>query len=57
MQRVIIVLTIVFIVMASAPVSLAMADLNVPDWALFSGHIAMWLAGLICAEVGMRNKP
>ncbi len=57
MERLVIFLVIVLIALASVPVSLAMADLKVPDWSLFSGHIVMWLAGLICAEIGMRNKP
>jgi len=53
----VIFLVIVFIALASTPVSLELAEIRVPDWALFSGHICMWLAGLVCAEIGRRTNP
>lgn len=56
-DRLVVFLEIVLIGVASTPVSLVMADLSVPDWALFSGHICMWVAGIICAEIGRRTNP
>lgn len=56
-DRMVIFIVNVLIVVASIPVSLAMAEFKVPDWALFSGHICMWLAGHICTEIGRRTNP
>lgn len=56
-DRLVIFLVIALIGLASTPVSLAMADLDVPDWALFSGHVTMFLVGLICAEIERRTNP
>lgn len=50
-------LLVVLIVIVSLPVTLAMVKLDVPNWALFSGHAGIFAIGLFISTLRGRTNP